>query len=202
MNKENLGCSACEVEPSQALNQTNGIPKLYHANDNLQDYYEFTENPDIYEVYCEVKSNGVYSAEFEITKLRFINIQRNKGIAPENLLVGMSYTYAALDRLDMVSKLNNQFLHSEAVALAAYLKIKYKYDCEIRKIDLPITELGIFDLASNDAIECPNINTICLAMDKEDTGLDFSVMAYYEVCCPLPFVFNAVSSNFLVGGVK
>jgi len=74
MNKENLGCQVLEDQTPQAPHQTNGIPKLYHANNNLQDYYEFTENPELYEVYCEVKSNGVYSAEFEITKLRFINI--------------------------------------------------------------------------------------------------------------------------------
>ena len=201
MNKENLGCPNLQECTSQAPNQTNGIPKLYHADGSLQDYYEFLSNPELYEVYCEIKSNGVYLAEFEITKVKFININRKKSIASEDKLVSLDYSFSALDRLEMVSKLNSQFLHSEAEALVDYMKRQFNFDCEVRKIELPVDFTNIFDIASYDAIENEQVRTICYNLDAEDTGLPFSVMVYYEVYCPLPFVFDS-RNTFYAGGVK
>lgn len=200
MNNENLGCLSGKDVTPQALPH-NGITQLYHSKTSLQDYYEFPDNPELFEVFSEVRSNGIYSTEYEITKVRFIHPNRQKSIASEDKLVSLDYSKAAIDRIAMVSDLNSQFTGNEAALLADYLKIKFNYDCTIRKIDLPVTGMNIFDIASFASIECPEIQTISYSLDSDKTGLPFDVLAYYEVYCPLPFVFEC-SNHFQAGGVK
>lgn len=174
-------------QTAQQLPTKDNQEVLYQAGKE-SNYYEFLQDPAIYEVVAEVKANGLYSTEADTTRIRFLCMNRQRSIAPEEQLVTMDYSRPAVDRINMVLDLNCQFLLSEAEALAEYLAKTYRYEAIVRQIYLPITSANCCDIASYSFVETPEIQTVLYPLDKEKTHLWFDVVAYYEVNQPLPFI--------------